>query len=142
MTLKSLKPFTRDVETPAGKITVRGLSLEDMTLIFNRHRAEVAAFAATVKVAEGMSEELLANLAGRLLTELPQVTAEIIAVADGEFDEESIAIARSLPAPVQIELIDAIGGLTFHTEEQLKKAVETVIKLVRGATNAVANLRA
>jgi len=65
----------------------------------------------------------------------PELVAHIIACAVGEADQwEKV---HALPAPVQLELLEAAGTLTFAVEGGPKKVMETVIRLMQGVTQSL-----
>jgi len=66
------------------------------------------------------------QLAKALMTEAPDVVAHIIARANDE--PESFEKVAKLPGITQINALIAVAQLTFHSEDEVKKLLETVIQ--------------
>jgi hypothetical protein len=141
-----LKHLTLNVETivtPAGDFTVRGLNFDDIsTLVRLNFEALSAVFANAKMDAKGEIKDLKLNntaaLAGSLATSAPQVVAQIIALGA---DEDDLSEVAKIPFPNQLEALEAIGKLTFATEGSPKKVLETVIRIVNGATSTLGSLK-
>lgn len=144
MGLKDLNFAQAKIVTPGGEFTVRGLSLTDIMSLANRHYDVLASLFDQVAGRDPSSISLddAGSMGATLLKSAPDVAAEVIAMAAGECDEESIRIAKSLPFPAQVEALEKIGQQTFATEDDLKKAVAAVIRIMQGATGVLHNLRA
>jgi hypothetical protein len=140
MALKHLKLPTAEVENPGGNFTVRGLSFVDITALVGLHQAELSALFDQIKVGEGKLdiEDPSAMLSG-LMAQAPEAAAQIIALAA---DEPDVAIAVTLPFPVQLDALEKIVGMTFAAEGGAKKVLETIIRVATGAAAAIKGLRA
>ena len=118
--------LTPTVEVPIGEqtLTVRGINLFDIGEIFREHAAELENLYQDHIVA---GDELppTQQLAQVLLKSAPEVVAKLIARAcDAPTEVEK---ARTLPAMAQVQVLIAIAELTFHSEEEVKKTVETLV---------------
>lgn len=139
MGLKSLQFAQTLVSTPYGEITVGGLSLEDITGLVSRYREDMEALFDSV-VGGGAMPDMKSGVYG-LLDRFPALAAEIIVAGTGEAgDRDAITIARRLPFPVQLELLEAVAKETFRTEEGLGKAVEAVIRVFQGTSRSLTPL--
>jgi hypothetical protein len=138
MSLKDLKLPHEEVKVPGGdKFAVRGLSLADIMSIVRKHRATVSAlFDRYASVIEGQG---VSEVGRELLEAAPDVAADVIAHASG--DPDAADVAARLPFPVQLDAIEKIGRLTFEAEGGPKKVLETVIRVLQGTTNFMADLR-
>jgi hypothetical protein len=108
--------------------------LPDIVAVFESDRAALSALFAEVAIDKG--DIILGDMgafASKLTTVAPGVVASLIAAGA---DEPDVSIAASLPFPVQVEALEQIGKLTFATEGAAKKVMETVIRMVKGATTA------
>lgn len=141
MGLKDLTIPEKTVKTPGGDITVRGLSLEDFTILAAEFGPTMVTlfekFSGTM--AEG-GEIDFGTIGKDLLTSAAPLVAALIAHGAGE--PESREVARKLPAPVQLEALEAIGILTVSVEGGLKKVAETVIRVAQASTSALTSLQA
>lgn len=118
MALADFNPETRDIEY-RGKIlaTVRGLNGNDCALLVRGHLDDLQV---VFRLVAGMSrdEKLLPsapeieNMVFRVVTELPNFTARVIALACGEPAEEDKA--KLIPMPLQITIAIEVIKLTFE----------------------------
>lgn len=139
MSLKELTIPSAPVQTPGGEFSVRGLSLDDLTYILQRHAVEVSRVISVIEAKRGeIGNDLISELAVGLIQSAPAVVAEIIAVASGNPGEA--AYARTLPFPVQLDAIEKIGNLTFEVSGGPKKVLEAVIRLAKGTTGLLDSL--
>ena len=115
---------TREVEVPgAGSFDVRGLALEDAAFLFRKHASVFEDVYAEVKNDEQLDMRLIAET---LLKTAPEAAAEVIAIVGDSLDQ--VNKARKLPLPVQLTALVDIAGLTFHSEDDVKKTLELVIQ--------------
>ncbi len=150
MSLTAFEPKTEMVELPGGgSFAVRGLSLEDFTVLlrahyepistlFDRYVAESAAEAVDQKETGGVMG--LGDVRGVVLEALehaPGLIGDVIARAAEE--TENPHRARLLPMGVQIDAIEKVIRLTLEAEGGLEKLVETVSRLAGSLTELTAN---
>ena len=130
MGLKDLTIPEKTVKTPGGDITVLASEFgPTMVTLFEK-------FSGTMKG----GEELDFGVLGKdLLTSAAPLVAALIAHGAGE--PESRDVARKLPAPVQLEALEAIGILTVSVEGGLKKVAEIVIRVAQASTSALTSLQ-
>jgi len=132
-------PKTETVEFPGGKFAVRGLSLEDFTVLlrkyhepakalFDRYANEAAIEA--VDAATNGTPVGLSNVKDVILEALevaPGMIADVIARAADETERPEIA--RLLPLGVQLDAVQKIVALTLEAEGGVEKLTESVMKL-------------
>lgn len=137
MALSDYAPKSETVTFPGGEFTVRGLSLQDLTVLlrthyatanalFDRYIGESAMAAATAKspeIATGDPREVVLEA----LEVAPGMISDVVARAADEPDKAAL-VAR-LPLGVQVEAIEAVVRLTLEAEGGLEKFVETVLRL-------------
>lgn len=140
MGLKAYVGLTDVVDLPGGDtITVRGLALEDITTLVNRYGGPVQALFTKYSGATDIALDDLGQIGGNILTSAPELAGLIIALGADEPDAQPNAM--KLPFPVQIDALEKIGKLTFDTAGGPKKVVETVIRVLRGATDLMVDMR-
>jgi hypothetical protein len=138
--LKTLTVATAKIETSGGDFTVRGLSLSDVMLLVSKDRAAIAAlFHKFLQSGNDAALEDVTKLGSALIESAPDLAAEIIAIAADEPDQ--VDVAKRLSFPAQISALEKIGELTFAAEGGPKKVVETVIRVVMGATDLLGDLQ-
>lgn len=146
MGLKDLRLPTETVKLPGGEsFAVRGLHTLDIAHLIRRHQGAMEGLFA--KFASDTEGDVTAAGAAFLKT-APALAAEVIALASGELDGASemdaaaiVANASRLPVAAQLDALEKIVTLTFDGEGGPKKAIETVIKAIRGATDMMVDLR-
>lgn len=141
MGLRGIKIPEARIELPDGGFAVRGLSLDDIMFLVQRHGAGLQAAFAQMMASDGeLSTDTVAGFALPFLTSAPKIAAEVIACASG--DKDAADVAAGLPFPVQIEALEQIARLTFEASGGPKKLVESVINLAQGMTGLLQDLKA
>ena len=144
--LSAFKPKTENVEFSGGKFAVRGLALEDISVLMQSHYDSMSALfdqyvgeAALRKVDQDTGGHLdLGNVQGVALEALkiaPALLGDTIARAADE--HENPHYARLLPIGVQIDAIGKIVNLTLEAEGGMEKLVGTISNLAASLSTAV-----
>jgi len=148
MDLKSFKPATQDVAIPGGSFAVRGLALEDFTILLRQYYEPMSALfdqylseAALAKMDKDTDNALgLADMQSVVMNALvvaPGLIGDTIArAADMDGDTHT---PRLLPLGIQIEAITKIVTLTLEAEGGVEKMIETVSTLATSLSTVVAN---
>lgn len=147
MGLKHLKLEEAVVEVPGGEFAVRGLNLNDIAFLVQRHGATLQSIFTQFlqQPADGeLTTDRVAAFALPLITAAPRIAAEVVACASvkpwEEVTEDDLKGAYSLPMPSQLEALEHIARLTFAAEGGPKKLLETVIRLAQGTSGLLASL--
>lgn len=115
-----------DVKVSGGQaITVRGLSVNDLVEILRDHSSVLDRLYQT-HIVNSNDVPPAAHLARTLMTEAPTVVSKIIALANDE--PECWEIVGQMPGLDQINCLVEVGLLTFHSEAEVKKLMETLIQ--------------
>lgn len=140
MSLGDLKIPKLTVPVPGGEVAVRGLSLNDIMPIYREHEAVLSDLYNKV-TGEGsvLGASDMPTMISGLVVMAPDIAAAIIAVAADEADK--VAVAKSLPFPVQLVLLEKVGELTFESISP-KNFIETVIRMATGTTRVLSELQA
>ena len=108
---------------------VRGLAAMDvMALVHTHGKALSLAFGKIMAegrgktVNEGMVREMLMSVG----SDVPEVLAAIIALAGDAYDEKGIQTAAQLPFLTQVAAGTVIFNLSFTSETEIKKLVESL----------------
>jgi len=124
---------------PVFSFTVRGISFADVSALIRRHgQALNSVYATAMDSEDGISPEIVS----RALMEIaPQAATEIIGLATGEDNiAQASKNAARLPLIVQFDALHKIAVLTFHSEAELKKAVEAATSGMGLLMSLVTNL--
>lgn len=117
-------------------IEVRGISLADITDLFQRHTGPL-----TKAFDDFMDNRMpgvaldMAYVQGAIqdtLIDAPRLVGDLIATAMDE--PENADHAAKLPTGVQIQALFAIAQLSITTEAELKKVIGVVTTLIQSAT--------
>ncbi|MEL4071752.1 hypothetical protein WKW50_16530 [Ochrobactrum sp. GPK 3] len=143
MALSDYVVETREIAVPkASPLSVRGLSLVDVTRLLSTRGKEIQTFfqkyISEIQAGGNPKADLPANLGQTLLDSAPSLVAEIIAHAADE--PQAVHQASRLPITTQLEALEAIGQLTFDAEGGPKKFLEAVIRIMSGATGMMSGL--
>jgi len=143
--LKDLKLPSEEVPTPGGSLTVRGLSLVDITSLVRGRFTEMAAlfekYAPMIGDGSDMNEGTLEAIGSGLVDSAPEIVGHIIALGSGGGDDEDIQLAMKLPFPVQIAALEKVAMLTFDAGGGPKKVLETVVRVLRQVADLMRDAR-
>jgi hypothetical protein len=128
MSLANYKPPSRDVPLGDTSLHLEGLSLEHIAILVREHLPDLEALLEVFTSAGAKDVEDFKKIAFALVTQAPGFVANLIALSAGEPD--SAEQAMKISAAKQIEILLAIGDLTFTEVGGIKKALEMVAGLL------------
>lgn len=147
-------PAGRDESGNEQAFYVRGITLEDLAWIIESHAAALATIYNRFTTApeptgydpvtgeeiyaDGVPDSGISDVLTFALKESPALAADIISKASRGV--VSPAVARELPATVQMDALIGTGELTFRTDDDLKKFLAAAEKMILGFTKAVAKV--
>lgn len=135
MGLSGVAIATRSIEVPGGStFAVRGLSLVDLTKLYQLHGGELGVWFERFIVGDNDQRSDVADAISSVIASAPHLVARAVAFASGDRSDEAAAIAEQLPLGTQVAALSAIGEMTFTEEMPPKKVLEIVIRM---ATNLV-----
>ncbi len=140
MGLRDIKIPEATIQTPGGEFAVRGLSLDDISWLVERHESLVNQIFDTLGQADtGADGEVatqdLKQMAGPLLTQMPDVCSALIAAAADEPTQDGVTQAGRLPFACQVDALENVLVLTLEASGGVKKLAETVIRMMQGVTS-------
>lgn len=94
---------------------------------------------AGVKRAEDLAHVDMMEVGQRLMVQMPDFIARVIAYASHEPDQWMVAL--QLDAPTQVKCLHAIARLTFNDEAAFREFLGNVQAALRGARSVVPHLR-
>ena len=134
-----------DIKAGKTVLSVRGLSLDDISFLVSVHKEDVDAIVETFRSkVVGKTDDVSPDtidaavrengdeLITAFLQQFPLVAANVISLACDE--PEAWKNAQRLPLPVQVEALLSIAKLTFEDAEGFKKFVGNVIAVLRSAS--------
>lgn len=131
--------------TPDQYITVRGLSSHDVMRIVRVHGPSLVTTLTSVlagrSVEDGANEALAGEFIVRLAEQVPDAIADLIVIAsDDQEPVKGFDIAKRLPLPVQLKVIQEVVKLTLEDFGGLGELVETVVTMLGGMNGLVAQM--
>lgn len=113
MALRNYKPKTDTIQAGDEEVTIRALTLSDVTILVDAHWSEMKAiydfYAGTE--AEASIDEKVNRAILECVRVAPDLAAAMIAVSAGEPD--AVEIAKSLPFTVQVDAVLKIVTMTL-----------------------------
>jgi len=123
-----------------GKVgfDVRGLSVQDITILFTTHGASVDKIFSFIEGAhQGDDGFDVKEFGADLIIKAPQVVAQMIALAADMPDQ---AVAARMPLPVQIRALEQIYKLTIEETGGLTDFLALVLRLIQSAKQAIPSM--
>ena len=131
MALADYTPARATVEFTGGSFQVRGLSLDDVSILMRSHLPDVEALVGMLSESNGGGNIEVGQVMQHAITlvkEAPGLVANLIALAADEPD--LVDKARALALPIQVRAIETICNLTFDEAGGPKKFFESLVHLL------------
>lgn len=125
--LSDFEPEWRELRFRGGSFRVRGLSLEDISVMVRHHLTDFQTMYETI-VADAAVDRTQTILS--FVRDMPDLAAHLIAAAAGE--ETAVGQARKLPFPLQVKAITEVMELTFDDVGGPKNFGPALLKLLGG----------
>lgn len=136
MAIKDFLLPTEEVAFPnGGSFTVRGLSIQDITLLLAQHGPAMETF---FDQYNGQKEKSAMEMGMSVVGKAPALVAQIIASAADEAD--MVDKVMRFPLTMQQDALEKIARLTFDASGGPGKFIEAVMALVQGTTNLMTKL--
>ena len=120
---------------------VRGISLFDIMSVLNEYGPQMALMFGKVMAQKaekgGLDNAAVRKAISDVSGEFPDVLAAVIALASDDYTPETIEIAKQLPMMSQIAAVEAIFALTFKSEGDVKKLIESLTEMMVAATGTL-----
>jgi L-fucose mutarotase/ribose pyranase (RbsD/FucU family) len=139
--LRTLTIPRTEIDTGFGVFSVRGISVDDITLAAIEHGPQIALLFARLQSEDAEMAQDIRSIILTLGREFPDLIAAIISLAADDYSPESVRIARELPFPKQAEAVEAIFRNTFTSEADVKKLVESLARMIVGVSGALTEVR-
>ncbi|NBC28844.1 MAG: hypothetical protein GVY29_02505 [Spirochaetes bacterium] len=137
MGLRDIQIPTESVSVGDTTIEVRGVGVADLALLLRDYGPNVAAaFAHIQNSAETSPDADVNQLAMGAFREFPDLAAGLIAVAADDYSPETVETARKLTLPIQVQLLEAIFTLSFRSEGDVEKLVETLTRVANSLSGS------
>lgn len=149
MGLKQVTLASYTAKALGTEIKVRAISFVEISRIAADFAPDAAmAFSKIVDRARnrhGKNPEIttdeIKDILRSLIPAAPRLVGAVIALASDEYDDEAVDIAQKLPPALQVELLENIFSMTFVSDAELKKLVESITRMLGGVANSVQQMR-
>lgn len=137
MSLADYQPAREKVEFKGGSVFVRGLSLDDLTVLMRNHLSDIDNLMEIYRrdVRDELAVAAAIQYGVSLAREAPGLVAHVISLAADEPDQ--VDRARALPLPIQVEILKHVGRLTFEEVGGAKKFFESLQILIASIRPAI-----
>lgn len=120
---------------------VRGISLFDIMSVLNDYGPQMALMFGKIMAQKaengGLDNATVRKVIADVSGEFPDVLAAAIALASDDYTPATVEIAKQLPMMHQIAAIEAIFSLTFKSEGDIKKLIESLTEMMVAATGTL-----
>lgn len=137
MGLRDFKIARTDISAGGTTLSVRGMSFDDVMHLADTYGPQMAVMFGRVQSGNTLDSADVRTIIGNLAKEAPDMVAAAIALATDDYDEDTVEIARKLPFPVQLDVLDAMFQRTFASEAEVKKLIESVTRMIAGVSGAL-----
>jgi hypothetical protein len=141
MGLRDLQLPTSTVSTPGGNFDVRGISFSDVMVVANTFGPQAAMVFAKLTNGQKVQVDDVKSVLANIAPQVPELVAGVIALAADDYSPEGIAMAGKLNFHVQLDALEKIFHNTFQSEAELKKFMESIIRMITGATGVLDQMR-
>jgi hypothetical protein len=132
MSLVGYQPPTGTVPFKGGSFQVKGLSLEDVSVLVQTNLENMEHLWGVLDKGIGDGSGInVERIAGELVMHAPNFARTMIAIAatdEADFNEK-LAAASRLTVAIQVEAVKLIGSLTFEEVGGVKKFLENLMFL-------------
>lgn len=118
---------TKTITAGSASFEVRGLSVNDLMLVATEYGPMMSLAFDRLKAGD-VEGESIKELIISLCKEFPDMAAALVCLAADEFDNDTIAKMKKVALPITVEALEAIFGLTFASEAELKKFIESLTR--------------
>lgn len=126
-------------------IEVTGVGLAAITRLFNRHTAAMGeVFETVMKLKDNggmLDNEITGDFMVQIISQFPDLVAELIVIASGEESDAARDMAARLPAVTQANALVQIFNLSIQSETELKKLMGVATNALKFATTLMARLK-
>jgi len=137
MALKNILIPTQEFVVRGETIKVRGLSFADIAYLIGEHKDDLEEIVRRAREGASSGEDMSGMVAG-LIREMPDLAAKIVACAADE--PEAADVVKRLPFPTLLEILMAVGRLTFEETGGVKKFAENVIAIMAATSSTLSDL--
>lgn len=136
MGLRDIVIRTKTIEVEATSFEVRGLSMNDVMVAASDYGPQLSLVFSKMQTGELETTDIKSAILD-LSKEFPEVLAALICLAADDYAPDMVAKMRRVPMTVTTEALEAIFHLTFASEADVKKLVESLSRMITAGSGAL-----
>lgn len=132
----------RTTTIPAGDATfeVRGLSAHDLLIAASDYGPQLSILFGKLKAGEIDRSDLRSAVVD-VSKEFPELLSGLICLAADDYDPKMVQKMKRVPMGVTAEAAEAIFKLTFTSEADVKKFMESLTRMIAAGSEALTTAR-
>lgn len=140
MGLRDIVIRTKTVTVQDQSFEVRGISMSDVMIAVSDYGPQLSLCFEQFRRGDIETTDIKAALLG-LSREFPELLAAIICMASDDYDPALVKKVAKLPLSATTEALEAIFGLTFASEAEVKKFMESLTRMITAGSGALTTVR-
>lgn len=136
MGLRDIVIRTKTIEVGDTTFEVRGLSMSDVMIAALDYGPQLSIVFAKLKSGDVDTSDIRQTIL-ELSREFPDILSAIICMAADDYDPEMVAKMRKVPMNVTVEAAEAIFELTFASEAEVKKLLESLTRILAAGSGTL-----
>lgn len=139
MGLRDIVIRTKTIPVDKTSFEVRGLSMSDVMIAALDYGPQLSMVFTKLKSGEIETTDIRTSVLA-LSREFPDLLSALICMAADDYDPVMVAKMRRVPITVTVEACEAIFELTFTSEAEVKKLLESLTRMIAAGSGTLATL--
>lgn len=136
MGLRDIVIATKTIPAGGTSFEVRGLSMNDLMLVVTEYGPQMTLVFSRLQAGEIQGEDIKSTIVN-MSREFPDLLAAVICLAADDYDPEMVAKMKKVPLTVTTEAAEEIFKLTFASEAEVKKFIESLTRMIAAGSGAL-----
>lgn len=136
MGLRDIVIRTKTISVEDTTFEVRGVSMNDLMVAASDYGPQLSLIFTKLQSGSLDTTDVKSAILG-LLREFPEVLAAVICLAADDYEPAMVKKMCRVPMGVTVEALEAIFGLTFASEADVKKLMESLTRMMAAGSGAL-----
>lgn len=136
MGLRDIVIKTKTIKAEGASFEVRGVSMNDLMVAASDYGPQLGLVFTKLKTGEIQAEDVRSSIIA-LAKEFPELLAAIICLAADDYEPEMVEKLKKVPIGVTADALEAVFSLTFASEADVKKLVESLTRMIAAGSGAL-----
>lgn len=136
MGLRDIVIQTKTITAGAATFEVRGLSMNDLMMVVTEYGPQMTLVFNRLQQGDIQGDDIKGTIVN-MSREFPDLLAAVICLAADEYDPEMVAKMKKVPLGVTTEAAEEIFKLTFTSEAEVKKFIESLSRMIAAGSGAL-----